>query len=192
MRVILPDGAVKALIPKKGETGTVINAKENGVYVVGAAMKPGYYTKTVNGHTFKSKKESRDVISSVWYEKYAKAIFCMGNASRNNYRKALGHTLEIIPVNEPCALKAGDYLTVRVLMRGKPLAGTFIYTSCLGGFGDQDLGCPVKTNEKGEARIQFATDGIWRLNVKHQEPPPDPALCDHRKYTAFLTVAVRE
>lgn len=191
MQVIMPDGKVKNLHPIKEEPGTVIDVTKNGTYVVGAAMKPGYYTKTATGHTFKSKKESRDVISSIWSEKYAKAIFCSVNPTGKSYSKTLGHTLEIIPDNDPCRLTAGDYLTVRVLMRGKPLAGSFVYASCMGALGDKDLGCPVKTDKKGLARVQLVSPGIWRLNIKHQEDPTDPALCDKRVYKAFLTVAVK-
>ncbi len=190
MAILRPDGVVVPVRPGKNGPALPIQVEQEGVYVVGAAMKPGYYTKTAHGHTFKSKKDSQDVISSIWYEKNAKAVFCAGNAQKGAYEKAFGHSIEIIPIDNPCTLKPGSYLKVRVLMHGRPLQGAFVYKSRLGETADKALSCPVKTDTNGIAAIHLETPGIWRIMVKQKEPPHNPALCDFRTYTAFLTIAV--
>ncbi len=192
MALLRPDGTLIPIVPGKKEPGIPIHIEHEGVYIVGAAIRPGYYTKTSHGHGFKSKKESKDVISSTWYEKYAKAVICAGNGSEGPYGKAFGHAIEIIPLDNPCKMRPGGDLRVKVLRSGRPLKGAFIYKSRLGQPSDKALSCPERTDKNGVAKIHLAQEGIWRLMVKQKEPPLDPALCDNRAYTAFLTFAVRE
>ncbi len=189
--VLMPDGTMVPLTPRDEGPGIPIEVKEDGVYMVGVAMKPGYYTKTKKGHTFKSKKESQDVISSIWYEKSAKAVFCAGRATNGAYEKSFGHSVEIIPLDNPCGVRAGNSLRVKVLLNGKPLGDAFLYKSRLGDSGNDALPCPAKTDSKGIAKILLDKAGIWRLMVKEKRPPADPSLCDYRTYTAFFTIAVR-
>ena len=194
MTVLRPDGIIIPVptVNKNREPGIPIKIDQEGVYIVGAAIKPGYYTETSHGHTFKSKKESKDVINSIWYEKYAKAIICSGSALKGAYVKPLGHAIEIISLGNPCKVKPGENLKVKVLLNGRPLEGAFLYKSYLGQPSNKVLSCPQKTDKNGIAEIHFENEGIWRIMVKQKEPPLDPTLCDNRIYTAFLTIAVRK
>ncbi len=191
MKLITPSDKVLTLMPKEGVPGTEVTASESGTYLVAVAMKPGYYTKTIAGHTFKSKKESKDVISSIWYEKYAKAVFSVDTSDSKIYKKVVGHNLEIIPLNDPSCLRQGDSLSVKVLFKGKPLSRTFVYGSYLGFVGGHAFAYATRTNNAGIASIRLVTPGVWRLMVQHHEPPQDESLCDLMKYTAFFTFETR-
>lgn len=191
LEMITPSGKREVLMPKKCVPGTPISVLETGTYLVSAVMKPGYYTKTVGGHTFKSKKESKDVISSVWYEKFAKAAFSSDTPLGTAYKKVLGHTIEIVPVEDPTALKQDDTLHVKVLFRGKPLPKAFVYGSYLGFPAPHAYAYATMTNANGIAGIRIVAPGVWRLMVRHHEAPKDPDLCDMMKYTAFFTFATK-
>ena len=191
MKVLMPDGRFKKLEPGKCEPGTIIDTMERGTYVVGAAMKPGYYTRTVSGHTFKSKKESEDVISSIWSEKYAKAILCVDGQDNKSYLKPFGHALELVPVSDPCSVRPGEPFVLKVLFREKPLAGVSLSASCLGRPAEKAIAGSVKTNDKGEAGIELNSPGVYRIMLTYKESPADTELCDYNKYSAFLTLEVR-
>ncbi len=191
LEIVTPSGKREVLKPEKCVSGTPITALETGTYLVSAIMKPGYYTKTVGGHTFKSKKESKDVISSVWYEKFAKAVFSSDTALGTAYKKVLGHTIEIVPVEDPTALKQNDTLHVKVLFRGKPLPKTFVYGSYLGFTGPHSYAYATRTNANGIAGIRIIAPGVWRLMVRYHEAPRNPNLCDIMKYTAFFTFGTK-
>ncbi len=191
LEIITPSGKREVLKPEKCIPGTPVTTLETGTYLVSAVMKPGYYTKTVGGHTFKSKRESKDVISSLWYEKFAKAVFSSDTALGSAYKKVLGHTIEIVPVEDPTTLRQNDTLHVKVLFRGKPLPKTFVYGSYLGFPGLHAYAYATRTNAEGIAGIRIIAPGIWRLMVQHHEMPRNPDLCDIMKYTAFLTFGTK-
>lgn len=64
----------------------------------------------------------------VWRERYiksAKTFVRVGSRGPQDdtWMKPVGLSLEIMPERDPCRLRAGDLLSVRVLKQGKPFAG---------------------------------------------------------------------
>ncbi len=191
MQLITPSGKVKALTPATNDPGTKIKVSETGTYIIAVQRKGGYHTKTTTGYTSKSKKESKNVISSGWSEKAAKAILTGEKAGGNAYQKTLGHSIEIIPLADPATLHQGDYLPVKVLFKGKPLAKCYLYGTYVGFSTEGASAYTIATNKKGEAKIKIITPGIWRILAAHSYPAPDPTLCDEYKYAAALTFEVK-
>lgn len=67
------------------------------------------------------------------------------------FAKPLGLDLEIIPQADPATLKAGDKLTVQVLLRGKPLADANLVTDI---FVHHDAKAEkIKTDKDGKATV---------------------------------------
>ncbi len=56
------------------------------------------------------------------YSKHVRAIFQVGDKLTDDYKLPLGYPVEIIPQQNPYALKAGQTLTVLCTRDGQPLA----------------------------------------------------------------------
>ena len=87
-------------------------------------MKPIFMSMTPEGRKMQSKKELPDAVSCRYVEFYAKAIFHAGTPGGDAYKTVLGQTIEMVPQTDPCLIKAGDYLPVKILFRDKPLRGS--------------------------------------------------------------------
>jgi uncharacterized GH25 family protein len=81
-------------------------------------------------------------------------------AEDRSWSELLGLPLEIVPENDPTALRAGAELTVRLVQSGKPLAGAVLT------FRSQTEGQErvVVTNDEGRATARLDTAGWWSVN----------------------------
>jgi ketosteroid isomerase-like protein len=113
------------------------------------------------------------------YTKYAKTFVEVGSGGPRVYQQAVDHPLEFIPLSDPAALRAGDTLGVRLLLRGQPLAGVKVHASGV----PADLGLTaaaaeraqevtVHTDAHGVARIPVGRAGLWNARTIHIEPAP--------------------
>lgn len=108
------------------ELATAEGVSTEGGYIVAAERKPGFYTKTTNGHKSASKQGLEGVISCSHSSMAMKAVANMGKPG--NVSAVVGHPLEIIPLDNPANLKVGDYLHLQVLFNGKPFSGQVFAT----------------------------------------------------------------
>src|SRR4030095_2438143 len=76
------------------------------------------------------------------YSKHVRAIFQVGDKLTNDYKQPLGYAVEIIPQQNPYALKARQTLTVRSTRDGQPLRNQFVVA------GWESDARPVKTMAK--------------------------------------------
>jgi hypothetical protein len=97
------------------------------------------------------------------YSKHAKTFVRVGStpAADDGWRTPTGQPLELLPLQDPLTLRAGDSLTVRLLQCGTPLSGVAV--------GTQRAGAPhgplVETNAAGEARVALPQAGRWLLRT---------------------------
>ena len=108
----------------------------------------------------------------------------------------VGLTMEIVPLADPAL---GPSLPVRVLFRGRPLPGALVraWNRPLAGVGPADpasrdsLGpvARVRTDARGEARLNASRGGEWMVSAVHMEPSSDPAAADWQSWWASLTFA---
>ena len=106
------------------------------------------------------RKEWAEMNPKRWRELYAKhqkTFVRVGQPqSDSSWREPVGTFVEIVPENDPTAMKAGDELSVRVLRDGAPLAGLSVNA--------------VAANEsKGETR---QTDADGRVTFRLNKPGP--------------------
>lgn len=159
-----------------------------GTYLVVAQRKAGFYSKTAHGGKSVSKKGLKDVIRCSYSHMCMKAVANVGKAGRADM--VVGQPIEIIPIENPANLRAGDYLPIRVVADGKPYRGEVLATYA--GFStDKDtFAYATKTDKQGEARIKILQSGIWLVKVCREIPYPDPAECDIQSYVGTLTFKV--
>ncbi len=124
------------------------------------------------------------------YRKIAKTIVCVGD-TRNDaeFAKPQGLWLEIIPERSPCGVEAGDMISVRVLLEGKPLEGAHV---AAGYEGVQGHSYPVWTpsDKFGRASIRFTKPGAWFVRVLHIVPLAGNQEADWQSAFATLTLDV--
>jgi hypothetical protein len=119
------------------------------------------------------------------YTEYAKSIFLAGTPN-DVYKKVVGLPIEIVPEKDPYALKPGNSLPVRVLVRGAPAAGLEIRTASSGG----RIEATGRTSVDGRISIPLSTAGPYRLHALHMERVTDDSA-DWESLWATLTFEVR-
>lgn len=93
--------------------------------------------------------------------------------------------LQIVPVGK-VPEKKGAPLKLRVLLRGKPLAGAKVVTDFL---NDPDAK-PLKTGPDGTVLIKVRNQGLNVINAVTTVPSDEPKRIDHVEYEATLSFAL--
>ncbi len=96
-------------------------------YIGEEGLEPIVAARTARGQTYADGRER--------YSKIAKLALCAGEAAGRRYRQPLGLRLEIVPLTNPCGLRAGDVLTVQVLFEGRPLPNVWLAAGTEGAHG---------------------------------------------------------
>ena len=167
--------------------------RKEGTYVIAAKKKGGFFTKTTEGYKRgQSKKGLKNVIKCTYSAKYSKAIVNVGKAGGKTFSKVLGHDLEIVPLADPGALVQGDYLPIKVLLKGQPLTSNHVFATYMGFSTEKNtFAYATKTNKEGIAKIKMLQSGVWLLTTSYTEHYPDPAECDQYKFSSTLTFEIR-
>jgi uncharacterized GH25 family protein len=173
------------------ELETAEGLSSPGTYIATANRKPGFYTRTTDGAKRQS-KEGLDNVLACWYsESNMKSILIVGDEPGKISTEAVGQSMEIIPQENPASLRAGDYLPVKVLLKGEPYSGK-IYATYMGFSTESDVfAYTANTNQEGMGKIRILQPGIWMIKVEHQEPYPDQAVCDTATYRNIMTLEIK-
>ena len=164
--------------------------KKEGTYLAVAKRKEGFSTKTTEGHKRQSKKGLKNVIQCSYYGMYAKAVVDVGKGGGKIFSRPVGHTLEIVPLEDPSNLREGEYMSVKVLYNNEPLR-TELHATYVGFSTESAWAYTTKTNKEGIGRIKMLKSGIWLIKVGHKVAYPDPDECDQYSYSATLTFEVK-
>lgn len=102
------------------------------------------------------------------YSRRAKALVRVGASDIGAPPPTVGHTLEIIPLDNIFALEAGEPLRIRVDYLGTPLEGALVSIESL----DVGLLPEVRrtTDAAGLVAFQFPHRGAWKLDVVWSAP----------------------
>jgi uncharacterized GH25 family protein len=173
--------------------------KQEGNYILSGKLKPYYWTSYYDSKGKRAGKREpkgdlKNIISSKQYNRYAKSIVSTGKTKDTNFSKVLGDTLEIIPLENPNSKEGnGEYLKVKLLFKGKPLAYTKINGTYAGFSNQGDYAMTTMTNVEGIAKVKLIHLGYWLLRVDHTEPAPTELRdkCDEIYYTTSLTFQVK-
>jgi uncharacterized GH25 family protein len=193
LEVISPDGKAYDLKSRLVDTGY---APTEGYWKAKfVAAKPGVYTvahtldKIVNhGHPVLAVKSGKTLfVVSPTLDKVEPA--------KSGFENPLGHALEIVPqVNPVTPMGPGQPISVRVLLKGKPLADarvSFVPRSqtLKGGFDEQ---YERMTNAKGDAEFTPKTGDQFLIVVHHLAKDEIGKDYDETAYSATLSVFVPE
>jgi uncharacterized GH25 family protein len=200
------DGAapVKVATTADGYRSAELKFEKTGAYWVASANKPIFSTqlKDANGvvaYQRVAKNEvspGANVVDSTRIFGFAKTLIYVDGADAGDavLGKALGHTLEIVPLENPAKAAKGDTLTVQVYFNGKTYAGEPIEVTA-DWEGAAATGTPIwsgETNSKGQVEIPLNQAGIWQLVATVIEPATGELAqkTNQTRYRASLTFEV--
>jgi hypothetical protein len=101
------------------------------------------------------------------------------------YAKHIGQKLELIPLNNPVALRPGDNLRVKVEFDGRPLAGALV--KAWHAQGSQLLTIRTRTTVDGHAELNLPHTGKWMVSVVHMVAAVGDADADWHSYWGNLS-----
>ena len=125
------------------------------------------------------------------YRKHVKALLQVGDSLGSGYATVFGYPAEIIPLDNPYALRRGGTLRVRAIVNRKPMANQFIL------YGGRDAtGAPIpernmRAGADGSARIPLTAAGEWYVKFIHMTRVAADTV-DYESQWATLTFAVRQ
>ncbi len=123
------------------------------------------------------------------YSKHVRALFQVGDKLTENYKTALNYPVEIIPQQNPYALRAGRTIAVLCLLDGRPLVNQFVIAGWESKNG-KVRSINTRTNAQGVARFKLVSAGKWFVKMIHMEPLREPGLNYESKW-ATLTFEIR-
>jgi uncharacterized GH25 family protein len=203
--VVAPSGVTHPPLTnwRNAGTETVLRfaTKEPGTYVVATSIKPRELKmKAAEFNRYLQLEGVNDIFlerqknnqlkedSNERYSKHVKAIFQVGgqvgDARTDTFQKALGYPVEIIPQQNPYALKVGDSLTVRCVKDGQPLANQAVL------YGWQTVSGPAKTNKartdaQGFVSFKLAAAGVWYVKFIHMTRVSEGAVNYESKWATL-------
>lgn len=110
--------------------------------------------------------------------KFAKTIVEVGRNGPRVFDKTVGHALELVPLNDPHVLRAGDTLAVRLLYHGRPVAGAHLHAGAAAHgitarSDSAQAAVPARkdisaeTGADGTAKIAVGEHGLWNIRTLH-------------------------
>jgi hypothetical protein len=94
-----------------------------------------------------------------------------------------GHTLQIVPVDATLPDKLGQDLRLRVLYKGKPVAGALV----LNDFVNDPDAKPLESGADGSVVIKVRNQGLNVVTALLAAPPVDPVKTDKMEHLASLS-----
>ena len=127
------------------------------------------------------------------YAKWAKALIDVGVLEADEeepaWSKPVGHTIEIVPDENPNEVAAGGSFGVRVLYEGELLAGATVAGGKAGGAAGEIL---TTTDEDGHASVTVLSSGRWYLRTIHMIQRADDPEVRWESFWCTLTFEVRQ
>ncbi|UTP38223.1 DUF4198 domain-containing protein [Phenylobacterium sp. LH3H17] len=126
------------------------------------------------------------------YSKHVKTILQVGSTQTDDYSTPFGLPAEILLLQNPAAVKVGDTIGFRALLRGQPMSGQLAYAS-FGGFqgADAQSGRAVKlrTDVDGRGSFKVTRAGVWYITLINMQKATGEAT--YESNWATLTFEIR-
>lgn len=207
LSLVSPSGRVTldtAEVDASGDTTFVaLRAAGPGTYVVGLSTRPNGIALSGEQFTGYLKEEALTTIiaerakagtaadsARERYSKHVKAVFQVGDERSDGYATALGYPAEIVPLDNPYALRRGGTLRVRCLVDGKPAAGLAVLAGGRGRDGSRLKRLELTSGADGVASVPLGSGGQWYVKFIHMARVDEPDL-DYVSQWATLTFEVR-
>ena len=117
------------------------------------------------------------------FTRYAKVAIRNGSGRAAHLTRPVGLRAEFVPMADPTSVRAGESLTVRLLVEGQPVAGAVV-TALSEGISVKD-----RTDADGLATLEIERDGAWLVKTVHMVrwPANTPVEADWESYWVTLS-----
>lgn len=109
------------------------------------------------------------------YTRFAKLIIQSGSKTDDTFKKRVGMRIEIIPQQNPYALKQGDYLQCLVFFDGKPMPHTLV--KVWNRLNGRTFLQNIYTENDGSVKFPISAGGSWMVStvrmIKAEKPGAD-------------------
>jgi uncharacterized GH25 family protein len=189
--VIGPDGRRYDLKGRFADTG--YTPKEGFWTARFAGTQPGLHAVAVRSDKVVTYAPKRSVQGAKAYFLLSPSLDRVSRTAAG-FEKPLGHPLELVPEASPVAPAGpGVPIKVRLLFRGKPLAGARVSFIPRGEALSEGFDQRYERRTDADGRATFTpTEGNYYLVVAHHETDEKGPGYDSTKYSATLTVLVPE
>jgi hypothetical protein len=193
-----------AWVPAGDTTVLTVRTGSAGTYVVGASLKPRELrleAKAFNNYlatdgvpdVLEARRQSGELDRPVRerYHKHVKAVLQVGTERSAGFDRVLGYPAELVPLDNPYALRPGASLRVRALVDGRPVANQYIVTGGRRAGGARIAQRGVRTDSDGVARVPLRSAGVWYVKFIHMARASGDTTIDYESKWATLTFQVR-
>jgi hypothetical protein len=174
-----------------------LRVEGNGLMVIGYSSNPSTVEMPADKFNQYLKDEGLDAIlalrarrkqmdagSHELFSRCAKSLVPAGSVGRVQTDRSLGFTLELVAERNPCAMRLGDELPVRLTYQGKALAGALVVAM---NRLDPGQKLSERTDAEGRVRFHLSQAGMWLIKSVHMIPALAGTKADWMSYWASLT-----
>lgn len=122
------------------------------------------------------------------YRRSVKSILQVGGKSDTGYAIRTGQRLELVPQDDPAAVRAGGTIRFLLLLDGRPLAGSLV--RAWHRAGDQLTTLDARSATDGVATFTLPAAGEWMLSTVHMQRTQGDAEADWESLWGNLTFAL--
>jgi nickel transport protein len=154
---------------------------DNQPAFVAAVMDYGMWSKTPDGKWHNKGKD--EVPGAVISEKNYKYGVHLRRELSGPVPLLPGQTLQIVPVNTPLPVKAGQPLKLRVLYQGKPVAGARVWSDFVNDPDEQG----AKSGKDGTVTVKVRNQGLNVIVAVFKSAPEDATKTNDVENLASLS-----
>ncbi len=125
------------------------------------------------------------------YSKHVKAVFQVGTVRTGGFDRVFGYPAELVPLDNPYALRRGRTLRFRAYSEGDPLPNQLILAGGRTTAGGRIPVQRVRADSAGIAAIRLTRAGVWYVKFIHMVPVTDGGAVNYESKWATVTFAVR-
>jgi hypothetical protein len=188
-----------------GDTSIVtVRAGQSGTYLIGASLRPREIAlKAKEFNTYLASDGLPDILAArkaggelerparERYSKHVKTLVQVGSTRTAGYGAELGYPAELVPLDNPYALRPGGALRVRAVVEGSPVANQVVIAGGRTSGGGRIAQRSVRTNSDGVARIPISSRGVWYVKFISMQRAAADTTIDYESKWATLTFGVR-
>lgn len=188
-----------------GDTSVLtVQTGASGTYVIGASLRPRELRlEAEDFNTYLASDGVPDVLEArrrdselgrparERYHKHVKAIVQVGDTRTDGYQTALGYPAELVPLDNPYALRSAGVLRVRALVESRPVANQLVVSGGRTPSGGRIAQRSVRTDSAGVARVRIGSPGAWYVKFIYMERAAGDTTIDYESKWATLTFGVR-
>lgn len=178
-------------------------AGSSGTYVIGASVMPREISLTAEQFNAYLKEdgipdvlEARRVTGELSrparerYSKNVKTLLQVGDLRSASFATVVGHSAELVPVENPYALRPGETLRVRAIVDGVPVAGQLVLAGGVTAAGVRVAETSIRTGADGVAAMPLPTAGHWYVKFIRMVKVTGDSI-DYKSKWATLTFGVK-